>query len=255
MKNFSGLIDDNQAINLVLSGGAIKGVAHIALLSKLEELNIKIESISGTSVGALVGSLYASGISPNQILSFFKTTNLFKVSRMNPLRGGLLNASKFITDLKPLLVPSFKDLKIPISITAVDIEKAQLQYFSNGDLIMAVLASCAVPGIFSPVDIGGHLYVDGGIINNFPMEVFHNSELKTIGSYVLMPGEVRIKNQINSMFKIADQTTAIMQYQINKPKFSEVDLMLDFPLSHHGSFEFRSIDIIYEDALDFISNF
>lgn len=158
-------------IGIVLSGGGIRGVSHLGILKALHEKGITISRISGTSAGAIVGALFANGIDPYQALTIFQETKLLKFIRPAFRKPALLNFENAETLFKSYIPHnSFEKLKIPLTITATDFMEGKLVYFKEGELIRKVLASSCIPGVFSPIEIEGKFYVDGGVLNNFPVE-------------------------------------------------------------------------------------
>lgn len=158
-------------IGLVLSGGGIRGIAHLGVLQALTEAGIKFDKISGTSAGSIVGSLFAQGIEPAEILKVFMKTHLYKYIRPAFKAKGLMSLDK----IRPLLLEyiphdSFEGLKTPMVVTATDFNECKVKYFSSGELINPILASSAIPVFFKPITIKGKIYMDGGILNNFPIE-------------------------------------------------------------------------------------
>lgn len=158
-------------IGLVLSGGGIRGIAHLGVLQALSEAGIKFNMISGTSAGSIVGALFAQGIEPAEILKVFMKTHLYKYIRPAFGAKGLMSLDK----IRPLLLEylphdSFEGLKIPTVITATNFNDCKVAYFRSGELINPILASSAIPVFFKPIHIGGKIYIDGGILNNFPVE-------------------------------------------------------------------------------------
>src|ERR1700754_1937451 len=156
-------------IGLALSGGGARGIAHIGVIKALEELNIKPDVISGTSAGSIVGVLYASGMRPNEIFDVVSHLSIFKSVKIAWAWSGLLK----MEGLQALLtkhIPdnTFESLKIPLTVAATEIRLGEIRYFSSGELGPAVIASCSIPGIFDPVHFDGHLYVDGGLLDNLP---------------------------------------------------------------------------------------
>jgi len=240
-------IDKKQPINLVLSGGGVKGVAHIALLEFLEENNISIQAISGSSAGALVGALYCSGLSPREILQFFKTTPIFRYTWLNPAKAGIFDSNKYESVIKKFVKQRFEDLDIPLTITATNIEKGEPVYFQEGNLIPPLLASCATPAVFSPVMIAGELYSDGGVMDNFPIDPFLDSELSLLGSYVCKPNH-RKQKDLNSILKVTNHTYSLLLYAANQFKFMATDMTVVFPLGKYGVFETKNIPQIYSEA-------
>jgi len=162
---------DNLKIGLVLSGGGHKGVAHAGALKFLEEKKIKPKVIAGTSAGSIVGSLYAVGMNPDEILHFFKSVKFLSWNHLTFSKAGLLDSNSFRNYLEVILKDKkIGDLDNSLLITATDILKGKLKIFdSNTRLLDAVIASSAFPGIFSPVSVDGRLYSDGGILSNFPV--------------------------------------------------------------------------------------
>ncbi|AGH37351.1 Phospholipase, patatin [Bibersteinia trehalosi USDA-ARS-USMARC-188] len=161
------------SIGLVLSGGGHKGLVHAGVLQFLQEQKIEPQIFSGTSAGALISSLYAVGKSPREILEFFRSVNLFNVHHFSLAKNGLLNAEKFMVYLEQVFGElRVGDLPKEVYISATNIETAKPKIFSpQTKLKEAVAASCAFPGVFSPIMVEGKLYSDGGILNNFPANV------------------------------------------------------------------------------------
>jgi NTE family protein len=158
-------------IGLALSGGGVRGVAHIGILKALEEMGVKISMISGTSAGALVGSLYAAGHTPDEIFNLVKNSSLLKTVRPAWALTGLLTWDGLKEILKKSIPhDSFESLNIPLVVTATDIKKGHVHYFSKGELLTPTLASCSIPAIFNPVEFQGNLYVDGGLVDNLPVK-------------------------------------------------------------------------------------
>jgi NTE family protein len=169
---------------LVLSGGGARGVAHVGVLKALEEMGVVIDRISGTSAGAFVGALYAQGHTPDEILQVMKSIGWFKSARPAWAITGLLRMDG-VKELLKRNIPydDFSGLKIPLTVAATDIRKGQVHYFSEGELIQAVVASCSIPAIFDPTSLNGNLYVDGGLVDNLPVKPIRNDCDIVIGSH------------------------------------------------------------------------
>lgn len=246
-------LDRKVPINLVLSGGAEKGVAHIALLEKLEELNIKINAISACSSGSLVGSMYASGMRPQEILHFFKTTEIFQFSWITIAKPGIFNSSNYARLIDNKIKTTFEELKIPLIISTTNLNKGTTEYFNEGDLLNPVLASCALPGLFNPVRIGGMLYSDGGIIDNFPTTPFKDSEYPIVGSYVVYPSE-KTSEELNTTLKVLAHTSKLLMLSSEEHKFFETYATICFPLGEFSGFSTKEVDSIYKAAKKYIDN-
>ena len=157
-------------IALALGGGGIRGIAHIGVIRELEKNGFTIKSIAGTSIGGLIGSVYAAGHSTYEILEFFdsidRTTMFRRQVDDKPSVLGLKGITEKLTDL--LGDKTFDQLKIPFACTAVDINTSQEVILTKARVVDAVLATIAVPGVFPPKPIGNTLLVDGGMLDPVP---------------------------------------------------------------------------------------
>jgi len=185
-------------IGLALGGGGVKGLAHIPLLKVLDEYKLIPEKIVGTSMGAIVGALYASGLSGAEIelrvrehiiesgeplkVIIQKRKQLYKwakVFRLSKTKGGVVAANGLFEHLfTELLDKQFDDLAISFSAIATNFHTAEEHEIHTGDLLSAVLASMAVPGVFSPILREEKLLIDGGTVNNLPCDKLGDVELK-----------------------------------------------------------------------------
>lgn len=185
-----------MAIGLVLSGGGARGICHLGVIKALEEFNVKVDFISGTSAGSVTGCLYSYGYKPDEILTMISTASFAKTIRLAWTWTGLLS----LEGLRSLLIKympenSFDVLKIPVTIAATEIKKGRIEYFTQGELIPAILASCCVPAVFNPVQHNGGLYVDGGIIDNLPVKGIYDKCNFIIGSHCnFIRSDVDLKN-------------------------------------------------------------
>ncbi len=240
-----------EGIHLVLSGGGVKGVAHLALIEYLEKCRIPIRAISGSSAGALVGALYCSGMATKDILSFFKSTPIFKYTWLNPVKAGIFDSEKYVSILEENVKYRFEDLRIPLTIAATNIERNEVVYFDHGELTHPLLASCAVPAVFSPVKIKGELYSDGGIMDNFPILPFLDQDVPIIGSYTSSPSPKTAK-ELNSILKVSNHANSLLLYSANVTKFNSTTSTVIFPLGDYSAFDTNNIDKIYQKAQEFI---
>lgn len=168
----------SRRIGIVLSGGGIRGIAHLGVLKAFRNLGIEFCHISGTSAGSIAGAFYAAGIDPEEGLNIFIKTKLLRFIR--PALGslGLINIENTRQILKDYFPhDQIEDLGIPLTICATNFSEGNLVYFNKGPLIRSILASSCIPGIFKPIMIDNQMYVDGGILNNFPVEpLLHNCD-------------------------------------------------------------------------------
>ncbi|WP_422082707.1 patatin-like phospholipase family protein [Ulvibacterium sp.] len=222
------LLTNNLSIGLVLSGGGVRGMAHIGLIRAMEELGISAQVVSGSSVGALVGALYANGNSVSDMLSFFKETPLFKYNFLTILKPGFIDTDRYFEIFKGYFPQdTFRSLEKDLHVVATDLQKGEQQFFSEGELIRPLLASAALPPVFSPVELKGRLYADGGIMNNFPLEPLQHSTDYVIGSNVSVVGELH-KNALKNSIQLTGRVTSLMIYAINKKKLHSCDLLLEY---------------------------
>ncbi|GMN06743.1 patatin-like phospholipase family protein [Croceitalea sp. MTPC5] len=210
---------DGPKIGLVLSGGGAKGLAHIGVLKVIEEAGIKIDYIGGTSMGAIVGALYASGYSAKELDSIFKTTDFpnliqdnvprsaktfyekddseryalslpfdnFKVSFPQGISGGQNIYSEFVRLLYHVKdVQDFNRLPIPFLCIATNVETGEPILLNKGYLPEAIMASGTFPSLFEPSEVDGKILIDGGVVNNYPI-----NEVKALGADIIIGVDVQ----------------------------------------------------------------
>ena len=140
---------NSKTIGLVLSGGGVRGMAHIGLIQALEEHGISALTVSGSSIGALVGALYANGNSVEDMLSLFKETPLFRYNFLTIVKPGFINTDRYFDVFKGYFPEnSFDALERRLTVVATNLQKGELRYFSEGELIPPLLASAALPPVF-----------------------------------------------------------------------------------------------------------
>jgi len=232
---------------LVLSGGGARGVAHIGVLKALHDKNIEITHISGTSAGAIVGSLYAAGHSWATILDFFKKVPIFHYKRYARNKPGFIDTSKFYKDFFSFFsLDNFEILKKQLFISATNLIEGTERIFHEGELIKPVLASAAFPGIFTPVIIDRIPYVDGGVLNNFPVEPLKTKCDKIIGVYV-NPLQDITSAQLKRSYQVANRAYNISFDSQCASKFKEVDILIaPKTLEKYGMFNLKNMDAIFE---------
>lgn len=166
----------HKTIALALSGGGARGIAHIGFLKAIHDAGIEFQYICGTSFGGLVGAALAVGMSPQDLekeaLRISKTSEFIRLLDPNPLRRGFLEGNRVKVYIERLLGGNhqFDSLKFPLKMVAVDLASGTEVLLESGDLLSAVNATIAIPGIFNPVECQGKLLVDGGVLNNLPVD-------------------------------------------------------------------------------------
>lgn len=156
-------------IGLALGGGFARGIVHIGVLKVLEEEGIPVSCVAGTSVGALIGAAYCSGVSPAELEEVAARVRFRDLARWTLSRYGFATNMRMITFLNRVLkVHTFEELQIPLAVTATDFGSGEGVIFRSGPLNDAVRASCAYPGVFLPVKVNGRLLVDGMLAHSLP---------------------------------------------------------------------------------------
>ena len=149
-------------LGIALGGGFARGIAHIGVLKVLEEENIPVDYVAGTSVGAIIGASYCSGMSAAELADMARTLRFADFARLTLSRYGFYNNDRMVRFFARVLKQhTFEDLKIPLAITATEFRTGEAAVFTKGPLVDPIRASCAYPGMFLPVEIDGHSYIDG----------------------------------------------------------------------------------------------
>lgn len=242
-----------ERIGLALSGGGARGIAHLGVLQALDELDIEINALSGTSSGAIVGAFYASGVPPRKVLEIVKQTKLFLFVRPAISKTGLLKVQK-LQDLfsKHLPFRSFQELPKSLTINATDVKLGESKYFHQGDLIPAILASSCMPVIFDPIVIDGVSYIDGGILNNLPVEPLLSSCDRVVGSHCNpVDREFQIKNAkalLERTFLMAIRNNTLHRQQ-------QCHVFIEPPaLGKYIGSDFDKATEIYQIGYDYVMN-
>ena len=163
-------ISMNKSVNwgLALSGGGARGIIHIGVLQAFEEMGFKPVCVAGTSMGAIVGALYASGMKPARMMELISDRGFLRMFSLKASFSGLLEMSYLKKVLQEHLPETFEELDMPFSAAATNLSRHELVVFNSGTLHQAVIASASIPVLFAPVLIGDEAYIDGGVIDNLP---------------------------------------------------------------------------------------
>ena len=265
-------------IGLVLSGGGARGVAHIGVLKVLEQQHVPIDAIAGTSMGAVVGGLYASGLSAREIEAIMTSLNWQEAFRDLPpredltlrrkqedqnflvkfplgIRGGkvllpkgLIQGQRLNQILRRLTLPvaritNFDELPTPFRALATDLETGDGVTIDSGDLTSAMRASMSAPGVFAPVERDGRLLVDGGISENLPVDI-----ARAMGVDILIVVDVGspllTREKLNSVPVISNQMIAILIQRNTREQLEKLktqDILIAPPLGDTSSFDFGNV--------------
>ena len=267
-------------IGLVLSGGGAKGLAHIGALKVIEDAGIKIDYIGGTSMGAFVGALYAAGYSATELDSIFRTTDFtnliednlprsaktfyekddseryaitlpfdkFKISAPPAFSGGQNVYNELVKLLYPVKqITEFAKLPIPFLCLATDVETGKEIVLSEGYLPQAVMASGALPSLFEPVKIGDRILIDGGVVNNYPIE-----EVKKMGADIIIGVDVQYglkkRDGLLSATEILLQVNNYRSVKDMEEKSKLTDIYIRPEVSKFSVIDFNLYDRIIESG-------
>lgn len=248
-------LSNASSIGLVLSGGGVRGMAHIGVLKAMEEFGLSAKIISGSSVGALVGALYANGNGIEDMIRFFTETPLFKYNFLTIVKSGFIDTDRYINIFKQYFPEdSFEALEKKLYVVATNLQVGDQKFFSSGELIRPLLASAALPPVFSPVELGDHLYADGGIMNNFPSEPVQDQVDFVIGSNVSITKELH-KTALKNSFQLTSRVTGLMIYASAKQKLLDCDLLISpVALENIGILDRKGISKAYTIGYEYARN-
>ncbi len=203
-KKKSEASEKKYKIGVVLSGGGARGFAHLGVLKALEEKGIQPDLISGVSAGALAGVFYAAGYQPEEIHKLLKDNRFGDMAKVIIPRTGLLSLDKVKEIIKKhIKQKDLSELKTPLIVATTDLNKGETRYFDKGDLVQIIQASMSIPVLFSPVEIEGHFYSDGGLLDNLPVECIREQCNKIIAINI---SPVQETEKTNNLIEIAART-------------------------------------------------
>jgi len=234
-------------VGLVLSGGGVRGVAHIGAIKALEEHGIYPNIVSGSSAGAVVGALYCNGFTPDEMMNFFKLIPLFHINRLALRKPGFIDTDKFYGDFEKYFTEnSFESLKKSLFVTTVNMLNGELKVFDQGGLIKPLLASCAFPGLFSPVLVHNVLYADGGILDNFPTAPIKNKCDRIVGVYA-SPLSTVSPDSLKYSVNVLERAIKINYSTRSHLKFADCDIVIrPMELVNYGLLDVSKMQEIFE---------
>ncbi len=267
-------------LGLCLSGGGIKGIAHVGAIKALEEEKVKFNYVSGTSSGSIIATLYACGFTTDEmyeiftkyaksiryidfenIKRFFKNIFTGKGIRIDGLNSGT-KIKKIVNEVcMQKGISNIKQIKMPILIPAVDIYTDELCVFSNNinknikskiryindiDIGTAVQASCSYPGIFSPCQFNNKLFVDGGITENLPWKETKKAGANKVLSIVFEDKEP--KKCCNNIFEIINKSFSLLCKELANYEWDGTDYLLKIETNRVGLLEKSKMQELYEEG-------
>ena len=232
-----------KKLGIALSGGAARGFAHLGVLKVLAEHNIPIDFISGTSAGSIVGGAFASGLSVEEIVALGKKMSWFRMTGFSYSAKGLLsNRSMGAFFRKHFPHDKFEDLPIPFAAVACDLETGEEVVLKDGDLIEAVRASCAIPGVYAPVVRDGKMLVDGGVIANVPTKAVRELGAEVIIAVDVLASGATYWGTPSTLVGILFQTTMMLLRAASKAHHYRADVVIIPKIAHLRPDEIGKMD-------------
>lgn len=269
-------------ITLVLSGGGARGIAHIGVIEELLKLNVNIASISGTSMGALIGGIYAVGKLEEfkQWMLKVNRTKIFKLIDFSFSTQGLVKGERIFNEIKEFITDAnIEDLPIKYTATAFDIANGREVVFDKGSLFNAIRASISIPTIFTPLTIGDSVFIDGGVVNNIPIntakrvqndiviavnvnagvtdDIVYFSELEqlTKQNENTTKSIYRINKNINYFFLVNNSLVTMTNHISNLIlEKNPPDVLVEIPRNIAGIFEFYNAKAIINSGKEYFAN-
>ncbi len=235
---------------LVLSGGGARAFMHLGVMQALEEFGIRVDHICGTSAGALAGALYSHGYTPKESLDILSRSELFRAFRFAFGGKGIIRISKVENLLsKYFPVNDFSALKIPLTITATDIIAGETVAFDSGEVIQPMLASCGLPGLFEPYRYEDRELVDGGVLNNMPVELLDGKVDFLIGAHC---NPFKLNQPLKNSFEVAYRSLLLAVHHQNIHRLKKCDLLIEPPcMGDFSIFDFRKAAQIFQAGYDY----
>jgi NTE family protein len=231
-------------IGFALSGGFIKGFAHLGVMQALLEHDIRPDILSGVSAGALVGVFYADGNEPYKVLDYFSGHKFQDLTKLVIPKVGFFEMKEFIDFLKTnIKAQKLEELQLPLIVTATDLDHGRLVHFHKGDIAERVAASCCMPILFAPVKIENTHYVDGGLFMNLPV-----STIRRICNKVVA---VNVSPLLANKYKMNIVSIAMRSYNFmfranTFPEREKADLLVEpYNLDGYSNTELKKAEEIF----------
>ncbi len=232
-------------ISLALSGGAARGAYHLGVLQYIDEMNIKVKAISATSIGAIIGTSYAAGVSPQKQLEIFKSKEFRKIFSFNFFLNSVFSINSKAAILGQLMpIDKLEELSIPVYFTAVDLTSGKELYYSNGKVPEICMASSALIPMFEPVEYDGFILGDGGLINHMPIKSLLEHPYPIIGVN-LHP--LTTSQQQNNIFNFIKRAVYLKTYSSSQDSQNKCDIFItNNKLRNYSLFSLKHLDELFE---------
>jgi len=237
-------------LGLALSGGTARSVAHVGVLKALLQAGINPDCLAATSGGSIVAIMLASGRSIDELEEIAHSMSWSKLASIKLSRLGFASSKRIEKTMEELLDGmTFDQLKIPCSVTATDLTTGEKKIFNTGRISRAVRASCSIPQIFLPVEIGGRYYVDGGLSEYMPAQTLHDMGATfTIG--VHLAGTRRIREQPSNLLQLIMQLITLISRQNLDVSLKHADYVIAPEIDDYNSFDFGPTEELIQLGYD-----
>ncbi len=234
-------------LGVALGSGGARGLAHIGVLKALQEMNVPIDCVAGSSMGSMIAAFYANQMDLDMIAKLLSSLKKKHWLDLTVPTTGLITGDK-IRELVKLLTrgKNIEDLALPISIVATDLEAGERVVFRQGPIYKAVRASCSIPGIFTPERYDGRLLIDGGVIERVPIEAV--KEMGADYTVAVDVGAQKSKAKIDTLFDVIAQTIDIMEAEIVKNRIIHADIVIRPRVGHIGVATFDKVEECIEEG-------
>ncbi|CAN5586495.1 patatin-like phospholipase family protein [soil metagenome] len=233
-----------KKIGLALSGGAARGFAHLGVMKAFAENNIPIDFVAGTSAGSFAGGALASGASVEEIIEMSRKISWFRMTGFSfSPKGFLSNASMGAFVKQNFPVSRFEDLPIPFAAVACDLETGkEVILKDSGDLAEAIRASCAIPGVFAPVEYDGKILIDGGVVANVPTKAVRKLGAEIVIAVDVLASGSTYFGKPNTLLGIFFQSAMMLLRAASKAHHYRADVVIIPKLSHLRPDEISKMD-------------
>lgn len=217
---------NRKKVGLVLSAGAARGFAHIGVIKVLKQNDIPIDVITGTSMGALIGGIYATGTDIDYIESYAKNVSMSKILDFSLKDGGFLRGKR-VEDLLRIVTgnKSIEQLDLPFSCAAIDLRNGEVKDFDHGGLYEAIRASISMPGVFAPYQIDGETYIDGGPLSRMPIR-----KARELGADIIIAVDVSWRGQDmeipGNAIGVLRHALSFAAWHISREQEKEADILI-----------------------------
>lgn len=231
-------------IGICLSGGGARGIAHIGVLQAFESAGVFPEIVSGCSAGAMVGALYAAGFAPREIFKLIEHRSLYSIIKMGLPNKGMMELSYFKKILQENIEhDSFELLNLPFYVSVTNLNTGDYEIISNGKLVDYVIASQSIPLVFKPQKIGEHFFVDGGVLNNLPVEPLRDQCDILVGVNV---NPINYTDKLTGMRDVGFRVLNLTLKMNMEQRINMCDFVIEPATSEYTIFDINKSKTIYD---------